>query len=83
MERFGWQPVREGEHVIGCTMNGALLSLEPGGQFELSGAAVKTIHETCAETNCIWNRLARSPAILAWACWGWASRPPGGWMKYR
>ena len=51
MQRFGWQPVKEGEHVIGGTMNGASLSLEPGGQFELSGAALKTIHETCAETN--------------------------------
>ena len=51
MQRFGWQPVMEGGHIIGGTMNGASLSLEPGGQFELSGAAVKTIHETCAEVN--------------------------------
>ena len=51
MQRFGWQPVREGEHIIGLTQNGASLSLEPGGPFELSGAAVKTIHDTCAEVN--------------------------------
>ena len=49
MTRFGWQPVREGENIIGLTQNGASLSLEPGGQFELSGAALKTVHETCAE----------------------------------
>ncbi|MFN3281824.1 MAG: glutamate--cysteine ligase [Tabrizicola sp.] len=36
--RYGWQPVREGENVIGLTRNGANISLEPGGQFELSGA---------------------------------------------
>ena len=36
--RFGWPPVREGEFVIGLTRNGANVSLEPGGQFELSGA---------------------------------------------
>jgi glutamate--cysteine ligase len=51
MQRFGWQPVREGEHIIGLTQNGASLSLEPGGQFELSGAPLKTIHETCSEVN--------------------------------
>ena len=47
--KFGWEPVREGENVIGLTRNGANISLEPGGQFELSGAAVETIHETAAE----------------------------------
>jgi glutamate--cysteine ligase len=51
MQRFGWQPVREGEHIIGLSQNGASLSLEPGGQFELSGAAVRTVHDTCTEVN--------------------------------
>lgn len=51
MERFGWRPVREGENVIGLTQNGASISLEPGGQFELSGAPLVSIHETCAEVN--------------------------------
>ncbi len=48
--RFGWQPLREGDNVIGVTRNGANVSLEPGGQFELSGAAVGSLHETDAET---------------------------------
>ncbi|HEV2649902.1 MAG TPA: glutamate--cysteine ligase [Rhizomicrobium sp.] len=51
MERFGWAPVKEGENIIGLTQNGASLSLEPGGQFELSGAPLRTVHETCAEVN--------------------------------
>jgi len=51
MQRFGWQPLREGENIIGLTQNGASLSLEPGGQFELSGAPLKTIHDTCAEVD--------------------------------
>jgi glutamate--cysteine ligase len=51
MARFGWQPVLEAENIIGLTQNGASLSLEPGGQFELSGAPLKTVHETCAEVN--------------------------------
>jgi len=49
MQRFGWEPVMEGEYIIGLSQNGASISLEPGGQFELSGAALKTVHETCAE----------------------------------
>jgi len=51
MGRFGWQPVKEGENIIGGSLDGASLSLEPGGQFELSGAPLKSIHETCAEVN--------------------------------
>jgi glutamate--cysteine ligase len=47
--RFGWTPVREGENVIGLTRNGANISLEPGGQFELSGATVANMHDTAAE----------------------------------
>ena len=48
--RFGWQPVREAENIIGMTRDGANISLEPGGQFELSGAAVASLQETDAET---------------------------------
>ena len=48
--RFGWEPVREAGNIIGMTRDGANISLEPGGQFELSGAAVVSLHETDAET---------------------------------
>jgi glutamate--cysteine ligase len=51
MRRFGWEPVTEGEKIIGLSQNGASISLEPGGQFELSGAALKSVHQTCAEVN--------------------------------
>ncbi|MGH6870298.1 MAG: glutamate--cysteine ligase [Rhizomicrobium sp.] len=51
MRRFGWEPVMEGDHIIGLAQNGASISLEPGGQFELSGAALRTVHETCSEVN--------------------------------
>jgi len=47
--RFGWTPVREAGNVIGLHRNGANISLEPGGQFELSGAMVSDMHETAAE----------------------------------
>ncbi|MCU0899920.1 MAG: glutamate--cysteine ligase [Cypionkella sp.] len=47
--RFGWTPVREGDNVIGLTRNGANISLEPGGQFELSGGMMANLHQTAAE----------------------------------
>ncbi|WP_234050679.1 MULTISPECIES: glutamate--cysteine ligase [unclassified Xanthobacter] len=50
---LGWEPIMEGEHIIGLAdvTGGGAISLEPGGQFELSGAPLTTIHETCAELN--------------------------------
>lgn len=48
-DRFGWAPIEEGGHLIGLKRNGASVSLEPGGQFELSGAPLEHIHETCDE----------------------------------
>ncbi|WP_116132486.1 glutamate--cysteine ligase [Tropicimonas sp. IMCC34043] len=50
-DRFGWQPVLEQGHIIGLELNGANVSLEPGGQLELSGAPLTSIHETCDEVN--------------------------------
>ena len=47
--RFGWQPVREGDNVIGLTRDGANVSLEPGGQFELSGAPLTSTLAMAAE----------------------------------
>jgi len=50
---LGWDPIIDAGHVIGLvepTGQGAI-SLEPGGQFELSGAPVETLHQTCREGN--------------------------------
>jgi len=49
--RFGWAPVLEGGQIIGLEKDGANVSLEPGGQLELSGAPLETIHQTCDEVN--------------------------------
>lgn len=52
MERFGWAPVLEGGNVIALKgEDGASVSLEPGGQLELSGALLETIHQTCDEVH--------------------------------
>ena len=50
---LGWEPILDEGKIIGLlepTGAGAI-SLEPGGQFELSGAPLKTIHQTCREVN--------------------------------
>ena len=52
-ERLGWDPILDDGRIIGLvepTGQGAI-SLEPGGQFELSGAPLETIHQTCREGN--------------------------------
>ncbi len=48
---FGWTRILEGEHVIALRKDGAGISLEPGGQFELSGAPLAHLHETCCEVH--------------------------------
>ena len=49
-KRYGWQPVIEDGITIALSKDKAAISLEPGGQFELSGAPLETVHQTAAET---------------------------------
>ncbi|MEL3890582.1 glutamate--cysteine ligase [Ferrovibrio sp. MS7] len=51
LQRFGWQPVEEAGKVIALTLDNQSITLEPGGQFELSGAPLETIHQTCIEVS--------------------------------
>jgi len=48
---LGWAAICDGPNIIGLYQEkgGGAISLEPGGQFELSGAPLATIHETEAE----------------------------------
>jgi glutamate--cysteine ligase len=50
MQRFGWEPIEEGGHVIALKGADGNVSLEPAGQLELSGAPLDNLHQTCAET---------------------------------
>ncbi|HQU69835.1 MAG TPA: glutamate--cysteine ligase [Albidovulum sp.] len=50
-DRYGWAPVLEQDKIIGLTKGAANVSLEPGGQFELSGAPLVSVHQTCDEVN--------------------------------
>jgi glutamate--cysteine ligase len=54
IKRFGWSEMLEprpdgGETLIGLSRGGASVSLEPGGQFELSGAPLESVHDICVE----------------------------------
>jgi len=52
MMRFGWQGVEEAGKVIALARpEGGSVTLEPGGQVELSGRTVATIHDTCNEVH--------------------------------
>jgi len=48
-DRAGWKPIFEDGNIIALQGGGASITLEPGGQLELSGAPLRTIFETCAE----------------------------------
>jgi glutamate--cysteine ligase len=60
LTRFGWSPIREGDNVIALSLDGQSVSLEPGGQLELSGAPLKDLHQTCHEVN---THLAQAKAV--------------------
>ncbi len=49
-DEFEWDPIMEGEYIIGLKKDGQSVTLEPGGQLELSGAMLRTLHQTCAES---------------------------------
>jgi glutamate--cysteine ligase len=93
-ERFGWAdgPDRgiDGE-IIELVRDGASITLEPGGQLELSGAPLHNVHQTCAEFSQHYDELhaVSQPLSLAWMAVGhqpWATRDEIHWMpkgRYR
>jgi glutamate--cysteine ligase len=50
LTEFGWKPVLEDDKVIALTGSDGTISLEPAGQFELSGAPLENLHQSCAES---------------------------------
>nr|WP_316652622.1 glutamate--cysteine ligase [uncultured Gellertiella sp.] len=52
-DKLGWEPIIDAGKIIGLAESHGMgaISLEPGGQFELSGAPLETLHQTCKESN--------------------------------
>lgn len=94
VERFGWVPGPDrgidGE-IIELVRDGASITLEPGGQLELSGAPLHNVHQTCAEFSQHYDELhaVSQPLSLGWMAVGhhpWATRDEIHWMpkgRYR
>lgn len=53
----GWEPVYEDDNIIALKNGMASITLEPGGQLELSGEPLDSIHKTCAEATTHLNLL--------------------------
>ena len=68
----GWREVREGGALIALEGDGASITLEPGGQLELSGAPLRTIFETCEEFHRHLDVIRRvsEPRGLVWIALG-------------
>jgi glutamate--cysteine ligase len=60
----GWEPIRDADALIGLKRGGESVSLEPGGQFELSGAPLDSLHDTKAEFEAHFAAVRRAAAPL-------------------
>jgi glutamate--cysteine ligase len=91
-ERYDWRPVREaGLPIALLDETGASITLEPGGQLELSGALLDSIHQTCTEVNTHLRQVRSVSEPLGIAFLGMGFQPKWGradmqWMpkaRYR
>src|SRR5206468_2407504 len=89
MTRFGWKPVVEKGNIIGLSNDSQCsITLEPGGQFELSGAPLATLHQTCGEVHEHLRKVRVSLALQPVAVALFANSPfiegrPSGFQTYR
>jgi glutamate--cysteine ligase len=94
VEHHGWTVgLDQGEHheVVELSRDGASITLEPGGQLELSGKPLPDVHQTCAEFTEHYRELhdVSEPLGVTWLAAGfhpWATREEINWMpkgRYR
>lgn len=87
-DRFGWKPGKDkgtGGEMVALERDGASITLEPGGQVELSGAPLSTVHQTCDEFTTHYRELhaVAEPLGLAYIATGFhpfATRDEINWM---
>ena len=51
ISKHGWDRIYEQKNIIALKKDSQSITLEPGGQIELSGAPLRDLHSTCRETN--------------------------------
>lgn len=49
VSEYGWSPVFDAGHLMALERDGGAVTLEPGGQFELSGAPFASLHDNARE----------------------------------
>lgn len=79
----GWEPIRDGENIIGLTQGSASVSLEPGGQFELSGGPMEDPRGSNSPPTCATCTEVARPLGLGFAGMGFhpvARREDMSWM---
>jgi len=64
LKTFGWEPVYEKEKIIGLKRNKQQITIEPGLQYELSGAPLKNIHLVCSESSTHFNEIKTASKYL-------------------
>jgi glutamate--cysteine ligase len=74
-QNFDWQPVTEDGKVIALSRDDCSITLEPGGQFELSGAPLETIHQTCDEVHTHLDQVKRIAEPLGVGMLGMGFQP--------
>ncbi|MBF0447559.1 MAG: glutamate--cysteine ligase [Magnetococcales bacterium] len=80
-EAFGWQPVTENGVLIALKKGLAGITLEPGGQLELSGAPLENIHQTQNEINEHLSQLASICRKMEITFLGIGVQPKWGYEK--
>ena len=62
----GWKPKYDDKNttIIALERFGESITLEPGGQIELSGAQLKNIHQTCQEIRESGGKITREPGPM-------------------
>ena len=66
--KLGWQPIYENENIIALEKNNASITLEPAGQFELSGAPLTSLRDSCLELKNHQENVDRIAAQLDLGC---------------
>ena len=65
--KFGWTPIHEGDVLVGLKRGRATITLEPGGQLELSGAPFSLVSETATEFDNHISELSALGIDLGWS----------------